>query len=159
VLINRKIKHTKIRSKQNGFSITGYLSTLIATGAITTAMLPSIHNIVDTADYNALKHAKRVLINSMQVNYQIHKIRGGNSLEINGQVVALRFGFPYANKSSLNQFASLESFEMDNMQDMVRIWSPGRQYCMTYRQASARKGAHSRPELSEIMDAAKDECD
>ena len=143
---------------QQGFSITGYLASVLAAGVITTAMLPATHDIVDTADLNALVYARGALLSAMQVNHLMSQTRGGGQLEIDGETVALQFGYPFASAASLRSIAILEGFEIDDLSSKARIWSPGREYCMFYEQASAPNGVKSRPVLTQILSDADGQC-
>ena len=144
--------------KQCGFSITGYLAGIVVAGVITTSMLPSVRDVVDTADYNALSYARSALSSAMQVNHQMSLLRGGNSIIIDGVEVPLRFGYPLANAASLRSFAVFDGFDIEELKQRVRVWSPGRLYCVTYVEASAPIGLNSRPILSRIQVKAEGGC-
>jgi len=149
---------TTPRAAQQGFSITGYLASVLAAGVITTAMVPAAHDTVDTADRNALVYARGALLSAMQVNHLISHTRGGSQLEIDGETVPLQFGYPFASADSLRSLVTLEGFEIDDLSGKARIWSPGREYCMFYEQASAQNGVKSRPVLTAIMSDADGQC-
>jgi len=143
---------------QQGFSITGYLASVLAAGVITTAMLPGAHDTVDTADRNALVYARGALLSAMQVNHLISQTRGGSQLEIDGATVPLPFGYPLASAASLRSVATLEGYEIDDLDSKARIWSPGREYCMFYEPASAGSGAKSHPVLTDILSDVDGQC-
>ena len=121
-------------------------------------MLPAIRDVDETADYNALSTARGALISAIQVNYQMARLRGGNKLLIDGVEVSTRFGHPVADASSLRSYATLEGFDIEELHESVRIWSPGRLYCVTYTAASAPQGVNSWPVLSEIVVEADGGC-
>lgn len=146
------------RAAQQGFSIAGYLASLLAAGVITTAMLPATQETVDTADRNALVYARGALLSAMQVNHIVSQTRSASQLEIDGETVALHFGYPFATADSLRSIATLEGFEIDDLSSKARIWSPGREYCMFYEQAPAPNGLKFHPVLTEILSDADGQC-
>lgn len=143
---------------QSGFSISGYLASIVVAGVVTTSSLPVIHGIIDTADYNALSYARSTLLNVMQVNYLMSQSLGDKRVVIDGIEVAHRFGYPLANAESLRSFAYLDGYDMDEEKNSVRIWSPGRLYCVTYVEPIASVGIGSRPVVSRILAEADGAC-
>lgn len=146
------------RSKQSGFSVVSYLAGIVVAGVITSTMLPAIRSVVDTADYNALAHARSVLNSAISVNHQLSRLRGSDHIVIDGTKVPLRFGYPFASAESLRSFASFDGFDIEESQHSARIWSPGRLFCITYMEPMTAQGAKSRPEISEIVSAADGDC-
>lgn len=143
---------------QSGFSISGYLASIVVAGVVTTSSLPVIHEFVDTADYSALSYARSTLINVMQVNHQMSQLRGYKVVVIDGVEVPHRFGYPMASAESLRGFAYFDGFDMDEQQGSVRIWSPGRLYCLTYVEANASVGVGSQPIVSRVLAEADGAC-
>ena len=143
---------------QSGFSISGYLASIVVAGVVTTSSLPVIHEIVETADYNALSYARSTLLNVMQVNHQMSQSRGDKGVVIDGVEVPHRFGYPMASAESLRGFAYFDGFDMDEEQGRVRIWSPGRLYCLTYVEASTSVGVGSQPVVSRVLGKEDGAC-
>ncbi|MDH5547863.1 MAG: hypothetical protein OEZ43_19975 [Gammaproteobacteria bacterium] len=141
---------------QQGYTSTQILAALLTLGVISSTSLPALQQIVSEADYHALARAKQALHSAIQVNATLaHGV--GKTIEIDGETILTRNGYPRAYSENLRRLATLEGFDIDAEGDKARIWSPGRHFCLIY-QEPAQDTNKTQYQLSAIYSATEKEC-
>lgn len=122
---------------QSGYTLTELLLVVTIAGSVSAAALPRLADIADEADRNALAYARGALLSSLRTVHALAARRDDAHIEIAGEAVTLRQGYPLAEAAELAKLIELQGFSVQRQGDALAVVSPASRYCFRYNGAAA----------------------
>lgn len=144
---------------QSGQVLPGSLLYISLVSGLGVTATPVMSNFVNEAELVSISHARSALETSMNINRLLSRLNYGDSIEINGIDVSLKYGYPYANPNELKKMVDFGTQTVNNLSATKSvIRSKFDSYCFIYSEAITENGRIKPANVSEIEAAENTQC-